>query len=464
MTLPRPLKLRLIERFAPLLYVDPKEPDYPVSPELYVAHAALWSSQPPAHARNTWGVPAGPDRLPLITRGGIDVNSGVFLLPLASGHELWLDLNAWQDGQQVTQTSVNRRSAAQPAPQLAQPWFSADVWDMPDVRQVLGAQAVATRFGIGPDDHPDQLTGIVVVAYHFLFPSHRQGRALTAHPPDVDPYSGDYEGDWTSFAVVTRAYVGHGQPLGEHDCVPVYGAFGQRWRPVYPDHEGFMFERMMLVRWGHVLHVDEHPLVVAAPGTHNLYPHDMPKTPGGTIEVQWTDMGKSVSEPANAFVRDSTESPLAGLYAAKVLAGLAVGGLPGAIIGGIAAGAEASAAEKEGIQETPKLNPDPPLERDDPLEEDATDLAKNSVAKPGSVQVPPLVDPSQSSIRDWLPDASEALVDDSRVTSPYHGADRPTFPGRWGVRCANDPFLIRSGIFLPAYRSQIIDALLRATI
>jgi hypothetical protein len=221
-----------------------------------------------------------------------------------------------------------------------------------------------------------------------------------------------------------------------------------------------MFERMMLRPWTEVLNVNDHPVVVAAPGTHNLYPHDMPTEPDGTIKVQWTDMGKSVSEPANSFARDSTESSAAGLFAAKVLVGLALGGPLGAIVGGIAAGAEASAAEEEGLYEAPKLDPSPPPESDDPLSEDAADIEKDKVGTSSVVPNPPLIDPTQSEVRTWLSDPNDALVDDSSLISPFSNADIPAFKGRWGVRCTNDPFLLRSGIFFPDYRSQVIDALL----
>jgi hypothetical protein len=460
MSLPKSLKLELIERFTPLLYLDTHEPDYPVSPVDYAEHSALWSSQPPDHVKNNWGAPAGSDRQPLIAHGGIHVSSGSFTFPSAPGNELWLDWSGWQDGHKVTLSSLNRRSATQPGPNLTQPWFSADVWSVQDLADTLGTQGVAARFGLGPNDHPEQLDGVVVVAFHFLFPTHRQPREETAHMPESDPYSGDYEGDWTTFAVITRAPAVPEDTLSADDCMPIHVAFGQRWRPVYPDHEGFMFERMMLQPWPEMLKVGEHPVVVAAPGTHNLYPHDMSKEPDGTIRVQWTDMGKSTSEPGNAFVRDSTESSFAGLFALKVLAGFALGGPLGAIVGGIAAGAEAASAEEEGLYETPKLNPEPPPESDDPLAEAASDIEKDKIGKPKSVQNPPLVDPTQSKARDWLSEPKDALVDDSRLLSPYANLETAVFKGRWGVRCTNDPFLIRGGIFFPAYRSQIVDALL----
>jgi hypothetical protein len=225
-------------------------------------------------------------------------------------------------------------------------------------------------------------------------------------------------------------------------------------------HEGYVVERMLLRPWSTLLRVGEHPVVVAAPGTHNLYPHDMPKNPDGTITAQWVGEGQRASEPANAFVRDSTESSFAGLFALKVLAGFLLGGPIGALVGGAAAGAEASAAEEEGLYEPPKLDPSPPPESDDPLAEDASDIEKDKIGSPQGIENPPFVDPARSEIREWRSRPEEALVDGSLLLSPYGNVDRPTFSGRWGVRCTSAPFLIRSGIPFPAYRSQIVDALL----
>lgn len=457
MHLPRPLRIHLIEKFTPLLYLDVGEPAYPVSPADYAEHCALWSSLPPDHLKNNWGLPAGSDRQPLVARGNIQSQVP---LPLAQGHERWLDFSGWQDGTAVTPTSLNRRSAERPGTDLVQPWYSADVWGMDDLAQTLGPTALAARFGLDPADRPPQIDGVVVVSYHFQFPVHRQPRHLTTHPPADDPYSGDYEGDWTTFAVVTRAPNVPGDALAVDDCVPIHGAFGQRWRPVAPDHAEHVFERMVLRPWGSVLKVGHHPVVVAAPGTHNLYPHDEPKNPDGTITIQWFDEGQRQSEPANNFARDSTEEPFSKVFALKVLAGFLLAGPFGAAIAGAAAGAEAADAEEEGLYEPPKLNPDPPPESDDPLGEDASDIEKDKIGKPQSVPVVPLADPRQSETRDWRSSPEEALLDDSLLLSPEGFPDRHGFDGRWGVRCTNDPVLIRSGIRFPSYRSQIIDALL----
>lgn len=478
MQLPRALKIGLIERFRPILYMDQSEPDFPVSPIAYAERAALWSSQPPLHSKNGWGIPSGTDRVPLIPHRGISLDpahdvggaadpdddgvpehylgqggEGRFPFLTATGHELWLDFASWQDGAKVTPVSANHRAAGADGAEVAQPWFSADVWNMADISSTLGANAMSARFGLGPDDQPDALSGLIVVAYHFLFPVHRQRRRLTAHVPESDPYSGDYEGDWTTFAVLTRAPAAAEAVVRVEDCVPVHAAFGQRWRPTVPDHDGHVLEQMLLRPWLELLRVGDHAAVVAAIGTHNLYPHDTPVNADGTITPQWIGEGQSASEPANSFVRDSTEQPYVAVLALKIIA---LGP-----IGIILAVAEASDAEEEGLYKVPELDPAPPPERDDPLAEDAADIEKGKIGSPLTVESVPLIDPAQAEVRLWACRPDEALVDDSLLLSPYGYLDRPAFSGRWGVRCTSDPLLLRTGINFPGYRAQIVDAMLK---
>ena len=274
---PQAAKVRLVEKFTPLLYLDVQEPVYPVSPADFAEHCALWSSQPPDHLKNNWGQPAGADRQPLVPRGAIQANVP---LPFAAGSRALARLQRLAGrpcrNAHVAQSPLRRAISAD----LVQPWYSADVWHMDDLLQVLGPSGLAARFGLGPADRPPQLDGIVVISYHFLFPVHRQLRQLTTRPPETDPYSGDYEGDWTTFAVVTRAPNVPADMLTEEDCVAVHAAFGQRWRPIPPDYPEHVHERMLIRPWGSVLKVGDHPVVVAAPGTHNLYPHDEPQKPG----------------------------------------------------------------------------------------------------------------------------------------------------------------------------------------
>ena len=99
---------------------------------------------------------------------------------------------------------------------------------------------------------------------------------------------------------------------------------------------------MFLRPWSNLLKVEDHPVVVAASGTHNLYPHDEPVAPNGTIKPTWLDFGQRTSEPANELVKDATEEPYAAVLAIKILAGLAVGGPIGLIVGAAASAAEAS--------------------------------------------------------------------------------------------------------------------------
>jgi hypothetical protein len=365
---------------------------------------------------------------------------------------------------------ANRRARRDGRPELTQPWYSCDVWPLDDLASDIGWQEFERRFGLGPDDRPEALSGLIAVTYGFLFPEHRQARAHTAIPPEDDPYSGDYEGDWCHFAVLARAPDANPEDLEADDFVAENVAFGQRWRGTLADFEEFATERMMLRPWSSLLVFDDHPVVVAAKGTHNLHPHDPPLGSDGKIDLQWIDFGKSNSAPIDDFVSDAVEQPYSSVLAAKVLAGAALGGglggilggIAGAIVGAIAAAAEAANAEEEGLWETPKLDPSPPPDPpgEDPISEDAVDLAKSSLAKPLSIGNPPFFDPSVGESRDWLPEPDQALVDGSLLLDRSRRNGPPAFTGRWGVRCDADRIMLRTGIKLPSYRLQIMDALL----
>src|SRR5688572_23557229 len=74
MAFTQPLRIKLLERFAPILFLHKDEPSFPVSPIEYVEHAALWSSSPPKHPKMDWGLPFGGGRQPLVPHGGMSLN------------------------------------------------------------------------------------------------------------------------------------------------------------------------------------------------------------------------------------------------------------------------------------------------------------------------------------------------------------------------------------------------------
>jgi hypothetical protein len=486
MAIPREIKLKLIERFTPILYLDPAEPHYPVSPADFVTQSALWSSSPPTHPKGTWGLPAGADRRPLIEPRGISLNpaedvrgasdpdgdgvpehylgqndDGRFPFLAPRGGEVWFDLSGWQDGAKVTPSSANRRTSDADRPPLRQPWFSADVWDFDDFARQLGPDALARRFGLGPGELPEPFDRLVVVAYHFLFPVHRQPRRLTALAPEVDPFSGDYEGDWASFAVLTRrpAEPARAEQIDEYE--PFRGGFGQRWRGIRVEHEDQALSRVQFRPWGSLVRAGDHAAVMVAPGTHNLYPHDQPVGPAGTIHPQWIEFGQSASEPANAFARDTTEQPWSPVMALKVLVGFALGGPFGALVGIAAAKAEASWAEENNLF-NPELAPpnDEAPPGDDPLADDASDLEKDKISTPQSVAAPPFAGPNTAEIRGWVSTAEDALGEGS-LLFPWAASNLPRYSGRWGVRCDLDGLSLRSGIQFPDWRAELIDSALK---
>jgi|GEM_PF-5006346 len=470
------VKSGLAERFCPILCIDPDEPSRPVSPLDYVGKAALWASTPPHHPRPSWGalepVIMGFSQVPLVPHGAIALDASGDLPglvdPSAEGEprERWLALDSWQDGQAVRPNTVNRR-ARLAGPELEQPWYVCDVWTFDDLVEQLGGKALAERFGI-EEERPPLVERLAVVSFLFLFPGHRQPRRSTAHDPAMDPWAGDYEGDWCHFSVIARCETGDLASAAIGDFIPLSGGFGQRYRGNSADRDEFASERVLLRAWPTLMFVDEHPVVMASAGIHNLHPHDPPRNPDGGIDIQPKSFGDELGGTVDSFAGDLVEQPGAKLFALKVVAGAAAGGIfgpigavAGAIVGGIAAGAEVAEGEGEGFYEVPKLDPSPALDPpgENPTFEDAVDLEKQTVVKPAFAANPPFFDPASGVSHDWLPSGAVALKDGTMVRSIQ--AKLLAGSGRWGVRCDQDGLLTRSGMTLPAYRNLVLDALLK---
>ena len=483
-------KIALIERFAPILFLHEEEPAFPVSPIGYVEASALWSSTPPGHPKMGWGLPRRGARRPLIPHKGISLDPahdtagtadpdgdgvpehylghsgrGTFPFLNPRGLELWLDFAGWHDGHEVTASSANQRTTLEARPLLRQPCYTAEVWTIEEWRDQIGPQETLLRFGLAPQQHPPQLANLAVISYYLLFPLHRQPRPITARDPEDDPNTGNYEGDWTCFAVVVRVS-GHEQP--SLSVEPVFGAFGRRWRGASRDFEEHSLNRMGLRPWNTLETVDDHAVVQASHGTHNLYPHDPPQTESGSIRPQ-EGIGDSLSGVGNSFVQDLVEQPgsagMALVTAAKIAAGFAIAGIFGAIVGAIAAGAEAALAAEEGIVDVPELEMEGGGGSEGDIDAEEIDSEESGLSTQSRVAtptgtVPPFADPDDADIQPWSCTAAEAL---GEVAAPLlfpAVPDHPRFEGRWGVRCVEDPQARRIGIKFPRYRQQVVDALL----
>lgn len=489
------LRIALIERFAPIVFLHKDEPDFPVSPVDYLEHSALWSSTPPDHPRTDWGLPSGSGRRPLIPRSGISLNpdqdvggtadpdgdgvpehylgergAGGFPFLKPRSLELWLDFAGWHDSRDVTAASTNQRTTLERRRALRQPCFMAEVWTLKEWRDQIGPEEVLHRFGIAPNQEPQQLVDLAVISYYFLFPLHLQPRSTTALAAPDDPDTGNYEGDWTSFAVVVRVPRCDCQDPAVDQFEPKYGAFGHRWRGAGRDFEEHALNRMVLRQWSSLVSVNDHAVVQAAHGTHNLYPHDAPTNDSGGIKPQ-EGFGDSLSGAGNKFVQDSVEQPgaagLAAVTALKIAAGWGIAGPFGALVGAIAAAAEAAAAEEEGIVDVPEVEPsDAPADGDLDADADSEESGlstQSRVALPSGIGDPPFADAGQADIQVWSFGPLEAL---GEIAAPllFPASPRsPRFEGRWGVRCVDDPHRRRTGIRFPEYRHQVMDALLAQT-
>jgi hypothetical protein len=193
--------------------------------------------------------------------------------------------------------------------------------------------------------------------------------------------------------------------------------------------------------------------------------------PGG-IRPQWFDMGQSAGEPGNNLVKDAVESPAgkasSAVTLAKILAGLGIAGIFGAIVGAIAAGAEAAAIH-EGLDEEPKLEPGDgsppewPDDLEDPRDQLLDPVEAQAIAPQGQEALIPILTGNEAGaagVSYWLNDGDTAVVDRARqLFWADHLGIENGYQGRWGVRCSEDPFNRRAGGKFPEFRLQVLKRL-----
>jgi hypothetical protein len=465
-------KAGLIQRFAPVLFLEPGQTDFPVRPEAFIERSALWSARVPYDNKMLWGQGVGDVRSPLIPRGGIRFDPIDPIILEHADAELWFETAGWARADLVDAATDNRTCKLDTPAQPYQlnvdgPWFYAEVGDADAIASWFHSPMVQGQVGLDLAGFMDVAGPVHMICYYFLFPHHLEAGALARADGSLEP-AGNYEGDWACYCVITRAV--EDQPENDE---PLFAGFSRRRRGASPDFATeYVQEYMELLPWQQVRAAGDHAGVVVALGTHNLYPLDSPQGEPGGINPQWFDFGSSISEPANKFAQDTIENPASrassAVTLAKVLAGLAIGGPIGAIVGAIAGAAEAEEIH-EGLHEEPELEPPSgaPPEWPDDLEDPRDKLLEPSeshgiVPQGQDALIQALtgapVNPANVSL--WLDDGERTVVDRtvqlfwSDGIIPSHA-----FGGRWGVRCSDDPFNRRAGCKFPEFRLQVLKRL-----
>lgn len=460
-------KAELIRRFTPVLFLKMGGDDLPVRPEAFLRRSALWSAVVPYDNKMLWGQGDNVTREPLIPRGNINLDPLDPML-LEEGVELWLETEGWARDNKVEPFTDNRTcTPTNPfQPGIETPWFYAEVSDFSTILNWFEFQPAQQGLGLNYAEFQELASSLIWICYYFLFPRHIENGTLARADGSLEP-SGNYEGDWTCYAVIARE-----SAAPNFIETPLFAGFSRRRRGASADFgTENLQEYMAIIPWEQVPSTEEHAGVKVALGTHNLYPLNSQQGEPGGVNPQWFDFGQSVSEPANNFVGSAVESPAghasSAVTLAKMLTGLAIAGPIGALVGAAAGAAEATSIHEE-IGEEPELEPGEGAGPDygdleDPRDGFQDDADTQAIVPLGQDHLVAALTGSPdgaAQISYWLDDGLETVVDRSRQgfwSDQLGGAHG--FNGRWGVRCSDDPYNRRAGGQFPEFRLQILKQL-----
>jgi hypothetical protein len=496
--------LELVRRFEPILYLHKSERFYPSDAKRYLEHSALWAAELPFDKKDSWGGKGQPfDRTPLIGRGKIaatggeagpgdtSLNAAPNLLTDNQGEERFLELSGWKDKAGVAQPNVtatsantysNRQAVADlygtdPALSGSRFWYHAELFDTNRLERLMRAEAPR-----GPDFSKifAGLRNPALACYYFFFPGHEEPLAAPCDAQVEGKELACFGGEWACMTLLferddpavdyaTPSWIGHtGRRLpdlatGPGVTVPVPQAFDlerrsnmkvTRWRPGTG-----AFASLPAV-------VGDHPKLFVSSGTHSLYldpgPHTVDPYPADVAPQSCglfdTPQAKQQYDDAHPYEDPDGNAWIA---LAKTLAGLAAGGLLGAIAG-------AYWAHLEGNEFAQGLNvvgsasaasaPAP--------DEGPTPGNLGKVVHPTTVTIS---DPGAQA-QPWVADQGvlvgtrryDLLVDrPSQVWWPSDDGNSG-FRGRWGPRVEDDPVGRRAGMRFPPFWRMFFDAFAKA--
>jgi len=480
-------KRNLVATYMPVLLVASADVGLPVDPAQYVARSALWAgTYPDLDDPSGWGVDASPEeRGPIVARGGLTLDS----LPVAQRllmrkpGEYWLDCSGWLSSSKVTTSTDNRQAnlvslRARFEDQSSTPTLRAEVCDVESWRAIGATSASREILGLEADELLEILADTVIVNYIFLFPGHR-GHAADVFADGMAYGADDYEADWACFSVVLSS-----RDMEVNALEPRFAAFSRRFRSQSEDFgaDGTIL-RFRTVPWKSVPKIGRQACVIAATGTHNLYPADI-----ATEEVQIAPQSASMGYADNLTddmegwvghaVTSNTQVPaavvavtLAKMAAANAVAG-PIGALGGLLAGVLEAGAVSDAVSRDpGLPEfDPSTTSPPDGELEDPRDgfSDDAELSGHTIVS-GPVEPNAIAEvlgqlTFGTSISRQLLWAGRSYVPIDRASEPfwpvYGGSASTGFIGRWGVRCNSDPFDRRAGDILPDFRMEVVRNLL----
>jgi hypothetical protein len=473
-------KTELLAEYLPLLLVSDDDVGLPLDPALYVARCALWIGQRPRlDDPLAWGADAGgSQRGPLVEKGDLTLDT----LPLAdipfarrAAGELWLDCSGWQSASNVTALTDNRQANLPGLRSLfadTTPALRAEVCDAGSWYSLGQTGTASSLLGLAGDELEGILSDVIVINYMLLFPGH-QSSGTQAFSDGTEYGTDNYEADWACFSVVLRR-------AANGALAPVFGAFSRHMRTQSTDFgDPGNVLRFRVDEWDTVPKVDGHACVLAAPGTHNLYPADLATEDGHpTPQSAGMGYGENLSDATNQWVDDTVQhnpqvpAAIIAVTLAKMLAGSALAGPWGALGGLIAGIAEASTIATKVPNQVEAPNPVPsekkPPEGDledpqDKLKDEAYVLVAPSVTPDIAATVQRFIS-FPTAITKTLPWSSRSQApvnrDKERFWPVHDGIASTGYVGRWGVRCSSDPYSRRAGDILPDFRMEIVRNLI----
>jgi hypothetical protein len=482
----------LVKRFAPVLFLHPKEKFFPVDAKRFVERANLWGARMPFDSKAMWGGLASDPfpRQPLVRSGelaGAEGESGTLvddtsLAPKDVPYETFLELGGWKDTSRMPEPDVTESSTNVYADRdaIASKYASGDLYDSRfwyyaeffdrDALDVVAARITA------PDVKPMLNKNSALLCYYFFFPAHTQSVSSDSCNNITSQEAVCHAGDWQCVSILLK---GDGTDTAAGYKPTFFGCSGSRpavtdastdYRPYQFDDDGLTV--MKVERWqpdagsaaGLPKLDDGHPRLFVALGTHSLF------TAPGTFEVrpfpadrdsQWCGVydAPSVAPPDLDQDPDDTLGHSfadTAAFFAKVLAGSAFGGLFGMIAGAVLGAIEGTVPHGAGLGIRGTYDsPDP---------EQAPTASTAQVISPEGVTVSGV---TTSQVTAW--NVRQGLVVRDRTYDYLVDRDKQHwwpnyktgggFKGRWGQQVTSDFLPRRSGPKFPDYSKMFLLAL-----
>jgi hypothetical protein len=488
--------IELARRFEPILHFHTNEQFHPSDAKRYLEHCALWKAERPFNEKNSWGgkIKSFP-RQPMIahqkiaasndeaqfgdTYLGEQQGSSFPFITDTSNETRFLELAGWtrfdpEIIEGVDESSENRYASLRGvfnlyngAPGTPLPesvfWYHAELFDTERLRGLMSAEhGVPATLSLW--DVFASLTNPALLCYYFFFPGHREELPPPCDSETTGLVYASFGGEWACMAILLERRTEN-----------------EKYRPTWIGHtgrrnvgtlQGLDFDLrigMTAQRWKHRTEprqdplprtVEEHPKLYVARGTHSLYldqgTHIINPYPAGEAP-QWCGRFDTPGALEN-YLQSKPPKKSASAAWAKILGGLLLGGVWGALAGAVLTALEglplgegiSAVGQQEPSSQQPDLAPGP------------GDFG--IVLHPQDIT---LTEPTGANFVEWKSDANlvigsrkyTSIVD--RATQIWWPSDdgKSGYRGRWGPLVTNDPLGRRAGMRFPEFWRMFFVAL-----